>query len=91
MRLLWERALRRVIFEDYKRKRMKDILLFCKNIMICGAVVSWMVSMEQRLHLSVAEERALYIEVTYKYIMKLKKYFFNFFFVTKCTLNRLYI
>ena len=45
--------------------------------MICGAVVSWMVSMEQRLHLSVAEERAFYIEVTYKYIMKLKKYFFN--------------
>ena len=42
--------------------------------MICGAVVSWMVSMEQRLHLSVAEERAFYIEVTYKYIMKLKKY-----------------
>ena len=30
--------------------------------------------------LSVAEVRTLfYIEVTYKYIMKLKKYFFNFF------------
>ncbi len=58
--------------------------------MICGAVVSWMVSMEQRLHLSVAEERAFYIEVTYKYIMKLKKYFFNFF-LSQNALSTVYI
>ena len=32
MRLLWERALRRVIFEDYERKRMKDILLFVRTL-----------------------------------------------------------
>lgn len=32
MRLLWERALRRVILEDYKRKRMKDILLFVRTL-----------------------------------------------------------
>lgn len=32
MRLLWERTLRRVILEDYKRKRMKDILLFVRTL-----------------------------------------------------------